>query len=166
MLSMTSASILSECAKIERKDLIKPLNESAGKDMIYQLSNLDVVDEEVLGYTEEMVNVHQDSRQRYLIEFDNLVKFMRSNEYGPKQALNKVCEHYNISVADTYIVMESAEHIMNEFKQLQLCSESSNPKVKKWGREQLSGMNEEFNSMIDEGIKMMVKPSNGATCIY
>ena len=113
-----------------------------------------------------MVNVHQDSRQRYLIEFDNLAKFMRTNEYGPKQALTKICEHYDISVADTYIVMESAEHIMNEFKQLQLCSESSNPKVKKWGREQLSGMNEEFNSMIEEGIKMMVKPSNGTTCIY
>lgn len=166
MLSMTSASILAECAKIENKDLLKPMNESAGKDMIYQLGNLEQVDEEVLGYNEEMVNVHQDSRQRYLIEFDNLAKFMRTNEYGPKQALNKICEHYDIPIADTYIVMESAEHIMNEFKQLQLCSESSNPKAKKWGREQLSAMNEEFNSMLEEGIKMMVKPSNGTTCIY
>ena len=166
MLSKTSSSILSECAKIENKDLLKPMNESVGKEMIYQLSNLEEVDEEALGYNEEMVNVHQDSRQRYLIEFDNLIKYIRTNNYGPKQALNKICEHYDISVADTYIVMESAESIMNEFKQLQLCAESSNPKAKKWGREQLSAMNEEFNSMIDEGIKMMVKPSNGTTCIY
>ena len=50
MLSMTSASILAECAKIENKDLLKPMNESAGKDMIYQLGNLEQVDEEVLGY--------------------------------------------------------------------------------------------------------------------
>lgn len=165
-LELKASSILSECARIENLNLVKPMTEAATNSLLYQLNDLDTVDESVLAYTEEMVNIHQDSRNRYLLEFDNLIKYIRTNECTVKQAVNKICEHYDISVADTYVVVESVDNIMNQMKQAQVCAESANAKVKAYGKEEVTAMCEEFNSLLEAGVKLLAKPSYGTARIF
>ena len=162
-----TSSILAECARIENLNLVKPDTSGIEESLVRQLNDIETVDDSLLSYTEEMVNVHHDEkRDRYLIEFDNVSKFIRSNECTVKQAVNKICEHYDISVADTYIVIESVDLIMNQFKQSQVCAESANSVVKAYGKEEVNGIYEEFNSLLESGIKLLARPSYGITRIY
>lgn len=165
-LELNSSSILHECARIENLNLIKPLTESEYNNLLNQLNDLETVEEGVLAYTEEMVNVSEDSRGRYLIELDNLAKYIYTNECTVKDAVSKICEHYDISVANTYVVIESVDQIMNDFKQTQICSESADSKIKAYGKEKINGICREFDSLLESGVKLLTKESCASNRIY
>ena len=60
-----------------------------------------------------MVVVRDDSpNNRYLVEYQDLARLMESSNVNAKKALQMICKENNINMADTYVVVESTEVIM------------------------------------------------------
>lgn len=166
-LSKSTIGLLHECAKIENLDLIKEstVKRHTLKEFYNELAELDELDDNALPYNEEKVDVHQYTNGRLLVEFEDLSKYMTTNNLGAKESLGKVCEYYNINEADVYVVIESVNDIMNELTSITVCSESTDPIVKKYAKEQLESVLDIYSKLRQDGIKLVVKPSNG-TAIY
>lgn len=157
----STTDILKECARVESANIIR---ESVGtgkiEDMYSSLLNLEEIDEGALDYTEEMVGIHQYNNGKYLLEFDDLSKYMLSNKVTAKDAVTKICEHYDINEADTYVVIESMDNIMNQLAEAKICTESGNSLAKSYGKDKMESAIAEFYQMQQSGVKLMTKPSS------
>lgn len=122
-------------------------------DEIEELESL----EDDICYTAEMVNVICQEctyGSRYLIEYDNLYKLMESYNVDAVAAMKMVCEHNLISLADTYLVVESSEmarNLINEAK----CCKSGLEKAKK--HKEISKCCNELKNLKNKGIKLLAK---------
>jgi len=111
--------------------------------------DLEEIDEDVLFYTEEMVHVIEqqltDEKSRYLVEVENLAKYMMSS--GVKdfaEAISNIARHNEIDKGSIYIVIESKDNMV------QLLEEA-----KKVKRSLAKSRGESFKSTI--GIIKMMK---------
>lgn len=102
-------------------------------------------------YTEEMVNViYQESAGTYLIELDNLTKFMESSGLEVREAMEAVCEHNNIKMGDTCLVIESDESFREYLE------EAKKSKKKK---QILKNTDNLFKGLTNKGIRVAKKKS-------
>lgn len=121
-----------------------------------EIEDLEELDEEIC-YTAEMVNVIcQESTygRRYLVEYDNLFKLMETYNIDELKALNMVCEHNLISLADTYLVIESVDSIkemLNEAK----CNKGPLGKAK--NSKKLANCSKAIKNLKNKGIKLVTK---------
>lgn len=145
------------------KDLTQLLSESCEsevyeyddfetEDLLAELDELEELDEAIC-YTAEMVNVIAQETSygsRYLVEYDNLNKLMESYGVDEVQALNMVCEHNLLNMADMYVVIESVDYVkemINEAK-----SGKGPAKSKK-----LANCSKAIKNLKNKGIKVMTK---------
>lgn len=165
MLSKTVTNILTECSRIESANIIREsMTENAIENFYHQLLNLEEVDMGSLQYTEETVKVMEEAGTgRFLIEFDDLSKYMIDNKMTAKTAVGKICEHYDISEAMTHVVIESMDNILNQLTEAQVCKESGNSLIKKYGTDKAELTYAQFNEMAQSGVKLLIKPSSNNT---
>lgn len=107
-------------------------------------------------YTEDMIPViMQESTYgpMYLVEYDMLTKLMESTGLEADKALDKICEHNEISTGDTYVLIESAEYILEELKQFK---KEASLKAKK----DIQNASKTLQDLKDKGIKLVTKKSN------
>lgn len=152
-----------------QKDKLSILREACSTeefntDSIYDADILDYMSKELnylpeleddLVYTEEMVNVLlQESTygNRYLVEIENLVKLMESSDIDAKTALERICEFNEINIGDTYVVIESADTILESLK---LFSKESSLKAKSDIKDTVKSMQD----LKDKGIKLLTRKS-------
>lgn len=144
-------------------------NESLGEDDEYEVDQ-DLEDleddyedieeiEDDIEYTEEMVNVicqETSLGNRYVIEYDNLVKLMETkNIDNAKKAMEMVCEHNSISIADTYLLLESNEYISEIIEEQEKKEEIFRKKSDKKFRNSYKV----FRQLKDDGVKLLKKKS-------
>ena len=127
-LSNTTTSILIECARIESANIVREsMTDNVLESFYHQLLNLEEVDESSITYDEETVKVMQEKgTERFLIEFEDLSRYMIDNKATAKDSISKICEHYEISEAMTHVVIESMDNILNQLAEAQVCQESGN----------------------------------------
>lgn len=164
----SATDILRECAKIESANIVREsVANSQVEDFYSKLLNLEEIEEGYLDYDAEKVGVHVYTSGRYLIEFDDLSKYMLTNKLTAKDAISKICEHYDINEADTHVVIESMDNIMNQLAEAKVCTESGNSLIKNYGKDKMELTYVQFNEMVQSGVKLMTKPgSNNTVKIY
>lgn len=135
---------------------IDDYEEFEGEDILDELEDLEELDEEIC-YTAEMVNVIcQETAygSRYLVEYDNLFKLMESHNIDEVEALNMVCEHNLIKLADTYLVIESVDSVkemVNEAK----TGKGALGKAK--SSKKLANCSKAIKNLKNKGIKLVTK---------
>lgn len=153
-----SLQILQESAENEGY-VFDTLNESVENDSINDiLDDFEDIDEDELDYTEEMVNVIEqqlDNTSRYLIEHDNLSKFIKSSGLSLKDAMIKICEHNDIPFANTYLVIESKDDIMKNFAEAGKAAKE--PKMKEKLKKKIEVSKKQLKNLKDNGIKVLKK---------
>lgn len=112
LLNTDTLAILSEASNIDRISVFNSLDKPFVNQLFKDLEDLDEIDFD-LQYTPEMVVVRDDSpNNRYLVEYQDLARLMESSNVNAKKALQMICKENNINMADTYVVVESTEVIM------------------------------------------------------
>lgn len=164
-LSNTTTTILAECAKIESANIVREsMTDNKKEDFYHQLLKLEEVDESSISYDEETVKVMQEKgTERFLIEFEDLSRYMLDNGVTAKTAISKICEHYDISEAMTHVVIESMDNILNQITEGQICQESGNSLIKKYGKDKVELTYAQFNEMSQAGVKLLIRPSSNDT---
>lgn len=128
-------------------------------------STLQTLEEEVnyleeatgdIKYTEDMIPViMQESTYgpMYLVEYDMLTKLMESTGLEADAALEKICEHNEITSGDTYVLIESAGYILEELKQFK-----KDASIK--AKQDIQNATKTLQDLKDKGIKLVTKKSN------
>ena len=153
LLQKDMVQILSEACRNEEVNVDNVADADIMKFLSDELTYLDSMEDEI-EYTEEMVNViMQESTygSRYIVEFDNLSKLMESTGMDAKEALSSVCEHNDISLGDTYILIESVESILETVKKLSKGDLKSKADLKDTVKT--------IQDLKDKGIKILTKQS-------
>ncbi len=154
LLQKDKLSILREACSTEEFNTDNIFDADILDYMSKELNFLPELEEDLL-YTEEMVNVllqETSFGNRYLVEIENLVKLMESSNIDIKTALEKVCEHNEINIGDTYVVIESAETILESLKQF---SRESSLKSKS----DIKDTVKTIQDLKDKGIKLLTRKS-------
>lgn len=83
-------------------------------DIINGVEDIEELEDDI-EYTEESISVMFDAKKdRYLIEFDNLAKYMTSAKVvSVKEAVDKICAANSIESSKTYVVIESQQEIVD-----------------------------------------------------
>lgn len=135
---------------------VNEIEDFEGDEILNELEDLEELDDEIC-YNAEMVNVicqETSYGSRYLVEYDNLFKLMETYNIDEVQALKMVCEHNLISIADTYLVIESVDSVkemINEAK----CAKSGLGKAKK--SKKLAECSKAIKNLKNKGIKLVTK---------
>lgn len=152
LLQKTIVQMLSEACKTEEMNTDNVTDADMMKFLSDELTYLDSIEDDI-EYTEEMVNViMQESSYfgvRYLVELDNLTKLMESTGMDAKEALDAVCEHNNINAGDTYLLIESAESILEAVKKLSKGDLKS--------KAEINSTVKTIQDLKDKGIKVLTK---------
>ena len=148
------------------KDLTQVLSESCeteidefeafeGDELLGELEDLEELDEAIC-YTAEMVNVIAQETSygsRYLVEYDNLNKLMESYGVDEVSALNMVCEHNLLNIADMYVVVESIDYIREMINEAKCGKGPAKSKKSK----KLANCSKAIKNLKNKGIKMVTK---------
>lgn len=112
--------------------------------------------QEDIKYDEEMIPVIMQETtfgSRYVVEYDMLYKLMESYNIDAMEALERLCEHNEIEIGDTYVMIESADYILESLKQFK---KDTSMKVKK----DIQNTTKTLQDLKDKGIKLISKKSN------
>lgn len=154
--------VLSEACKTEDVNYTDDcVSEEEFFEEIEELEEL----EDDIEYTEEMVNVISQETEhgvRYMVEYCDLVRLMNSNEYTERQALARICECNMLSYADTYVVIESSEDIIESIREAKDSAKSAEHPVDKANRKKkLDSASKAIRNLKNKGIKILKKKSKG-----
>lgn len=115
-------------------------------------------DEDDIHYTVEMVNViarQKEGYNRYIVEAENLAKFMESNDIDdPYKALEAVCEANEISMGDTYVLMESVENFKRAILENKTLA-AKDPVMSKAAKNKLGNYVRSFAKFKNSGVKLL-----------
>ena len=160
-LFKNTTDILVECAKTE--NYTAPSTGSIEESISNLLEEFNETDN--VFYTEEMVNVQQDSAGKFIIEFDSIEKYLRGRDLDMKGAINAICEHVSkendvdMNLSNTIIAIESVEDIMGSVQRAAICAESHDPFVRKHGQRRLKSIYEALQELKSTGVEINTKPS-------
>lgn len=152
ILTKDITKILIESAQTEEFNTNPVLESDIENELMKEVNYLEEAQSDLI-YTEEMIPVlMQESTfgNRYIVELDMLNKLMESYDIDAKEALERLCEHNEIEIADTYVMIESAEAIQESLKQFK---KSSDVKSK----EDLKNATKSIKDLQDKGIKLLTK---------
>lgn len=152
ILSKDITRILIESVQTEEFNTNPVLESDIENELMKEVNYLEEAQSDLL-YTEEMIPVlMQESTfgNRYVVELDMLNKLMESYDIDAKEALERLCEHNEIEMADTYVMIESAEVIEESLKQFK---KSSDVKAK----EDVKNATKSIKDLQDKGIKLLTK---------
>ena len=113
MITKTYTDILKEAAEAETfqvTDLVEDELKSQFSDCV---NNMMIVPKELVAYKAEMVPVFSNE-SAYYVEFDNLAKYMNSNEITDvREAFTDIAEANNIQPYSLSVVIESKDYMMS-----------------------------------------------------
>lgn len=116
--------------------------------------------DEYIDYTEEMVNVmarDQKLGTEYLVEYDNLYKLMESKNIDASKAIQLVCEHNNIPLHSTCLLIESSKDMNDSLEETKAAAKSSNPSIKAKAINKLKNSKKQLQDLKKKGIKVLRK---------
>lgn len=131
------------------------LDDEYSEEILSEYDDYDELDDDT-NCTDEMVNVLADEKNnRYLIEYDNLAKFMESAGItDPKEAMERVCECNSINFADTYLVLESQQSMAEMIDEAKA---KLSDKAKKRVSNKLKSSAKFLKDVKNKGIKVLKK---------
>lgn len=151
LLFKNLAQVLSESCETE----IDEFEDFEDEEILDELEELEEL-EEAICYTAEMVNVIAQETSygsRYLVEYDNLNKLMESYGVDEVEALNMVCEHNLLNIADMYVVIESVDYVKEMLNEAKCGKGPAKSKKSK----KLANCSKAIKNLKNKGIKMVTK---------
>lgn len=115
ILFNTTTDILKESSIINKDDCFADNPDYQFTTLLNSLKT----DDEVFYYKPEMVPVRLNESvegKKYIMEFDNIYKLMKSTNTGIVESMKSVCEENNIDYNDAYLLIESKNSIKNKMK--------------------------------------------------
>jgi hypothetical protein len=117
------SELISEAAEVDdfnTDDITDDEALEAIDDLCDDFDDMEEVDPDDVEYTEEMVCIIGQKGlhgTRYLMEHDSLAKYMATRDLSIKEAMEAVCEANNIGMADTYLLIESKEEMVESIEE-------------------------------------------------
>lgn len=151
LLFKNLTQVLSESCETE----IDEFEDFEDEEILDELEELEEL-EEAICYTAEMVNVIAQETSygsRYLVEYDNLNKLMESYGVDEVEALNMVCEHNLLNMADIYVVIESVDYVKEMLNEAKCGKGPAKSKKSK----KLANCSKAIKNLKNKGIKMVTK---------
>lgn len=147
-LFKNATELLQEACACDDCNVEDLYDEDEEEELDNEYDDIDDLEDDII-YTEEMVNIIQVDNNSYLgkinvIEYDNLNKLMESKSIDAKQAVDSICEYYNIEAANTYVLIESMESIKETLQEA--CNKGAKKKVSK-----------AIKDLKDKGVKLIKK---------
>lgn len=150
------ADIIAEAGNLDLGTTENILTESAINDFAAEVHNIPTIEEGYLQYSEEVVPVFEYAGGA-VVELDNLVKFMESNNIEEvTDALNRLGEHYNIDPESIGVVIESDEElgeVLEEAKKIK------DPMIKGKKTGVLNSARETLEKLKNSSVKLFKKNS-------
>jgi len=164
MLKQNPFIVLTEAMKTESFE-VDDLEDVLGDDQSLQddigdaFEDIDELDDDI-EYTAEMVNVIQQesvSELRYLVEMDNLAKYMESaNVTDVSEALTSIAECNSLDVDLMCVVIESEDYAVELLEEAKKMKKSDPTKTKQKG---IKSTLDVINMLKTKGIKVVKKKS-------
>jgi|GEM_PF-6993337 len=129
--------------------------EEIKNDIMDVYDDMEEVDEDELGYSEEMVPVIATSESTYYVEYDNLAKLMKASRCDAATAMEKICECNNLQLEDMRLVVESAAEIIRILNE-----KAASKKVKKKKALAMKSSVKFLKDLKNKGITVVKKKSN------
>ena len=154
--------ILSESAEIDAVMMDDFYDDDELDDCMKEGNLDDIFDEfqdfdESVSYTEEMVNVIQFGSDEYLIEHDNLLKYMESNSCSITEAMDRICGSNNISINNTFLLMESKDDFIQALSEAKSALKSKDKSIKEKAAKKIKATSKQLKELKNKGIKVLKK---------
>lgn len=149
-LFKNTTELLQEACECDDCNIEDIYDEDEEEELDNEYDDIDDLEDDII-YTEEMVNIIQVSENSYLgninvIEYDNLNKLMESKSIDAKEAVDKICEYYNIDIANTYVLIESMESTKESLQEA--CNKGKGAKKK---------VAKSIKELKEKGVKLLKK---------
>ena len=111
MLSKTCIDIIKEAALSENYNNSDMINEELRSDYNSCIKGMPVISKKYISYTAEMIPVFEHESS-YLVEMDNIVKYMSSNDIKDiREAMEDIARENGISMSKLALVVETKQYM-------------------------------------------------------
>ena len=111
MLSKTFTDIIKEAALSESFNTSDMINEELRSDYNSCIKGMPVISKKYISYTAEMIPVFEHESS-YLVEMDNIVKYMSSNDIKDiREAMEDIARENGISMSKLALVVETKQYM-------------------------------------------------------
>ena len=158
ILNILAESADEEDLEYDMDDEIEDIIDSVVDD-VEDVFELDDMHESAIIYTEEMIPVCQ-LKDKYIIEYDLLNKYMESNDINSYESLKNICKYNNIDINDTFVVISSQEEI-NESLLNEKCryKKEKNEDIKKQIKKKIKNTSKELKELKKNNINLLKRKS-------